>query len=133
MYLTAAGSRGRLTSPATLLPLVLLLEPLLQRLEVLEQGAAVHLPLAGHHFESVRPGPARTQRHHLLQLLSRFLAPVERALVQRALVARGLAHRPVELELQDAREEVAGVGDVRRHVVLRARIEVLLRPPRRRR
>src|SRR3954470_15725120 len=126
MYLTAGGNRWRLSSPATLLPLVLLLEPPLQRLEVLEQGAAVHLPLAGHHLERVRPGLARAEGHHPLQLLSSLLAAVERALVQRALVDRGLAHRAIELELQDPREKIAGVGHVRGHVVLRARIEVLL-------
>ena len=46
--------------------------------------------------------------------------------MQRALLPRGLAHRAVELELQDAGEEVARVRHVRRHMVLRAGIEVLL-------
>src|SRR3977135_2291175 len=49
MYLTAGGKRPALTpavsSPATLLPLVLLLEPLLQRLGGLEQRAAGPLGL----------------------------------------------------------------------------------------
>ena len=53
--------------------------------------------------------------------------------MQRAFLARGLAHRPVELELQDPREEVPRVRDVRRDVVLGARIEVLFRARDRRR
>src|SRR5258705_13601569 len=80
MYLTAAGNRCRLTSPATLLPLVLLLEPLLQGLEVLEQRAPVHLPLSRHRLERVRPRLARAHRQHLLEPCSRLFAPVEGAL-----------------------------------------------------
>src|SRR5436190_22060557 len=110
MYLTAGGNRRRFTSPATLLPLVLLLQPLLQRLEVLEQRAPVHLALPGHHLQRIRPRLAGAQRHHLLQALAGLLAAVERALVQRALVTGRLAHRAVELELQDPREEVPRVG-----------------------
>src|SRR2546429_6298903 len=124
MYFTALGSLE--SSPATLLPLVLLLEPSLQRLEIFEQRAAVHLALAGHGFQRVRPWLAGAEREHLPQALTRLLAAVERALVQRALLPRGLAHRAVELELQDAGEEVARVRHVRRHMVLRAGIEVLL-------
>src|SRR5712675_3369418 len=117
MYLTAGGKRPELTlavaSPATLLPLVLLLEPLLQRLEVLEQRAPVHLPLPRHRLERVGPRLARAHRQHLLQPRARLLAAVEGALVQRPLVPGRLAHRAVELELEDPGEEVAGVGHVR--------------------
>src|SRR3954464_9691963 len=63
MYLTARGNFSG--SPATLLPLVLLLEPCLQRLEVLEQRAAVHLPLAGDGKKRVLPRLARAHREHL--------------------------------------------------------------------
>src|SRR4051812_28919792 len=127
MYRTARGSRRLVTSPATLLPLVLLLQPGLQRLEVFEQGAAIHLALARHRLERIRPWLARAHREHLPQLLSRFLAAVERALVQRTGLPRRLAHRAVELELEDVGEEVARVRDVAGDVVLRAGIEVLLR------
>ena len=41
-------------------------------------------------------------------------------------MARGLAERAVELVLENARDEVARVRDVRGNVILRARIEVLL-------
>src|SRR6266481_7369664 len=137
MYLTADGSRRSLTlavaSPATLLPLVLLLEPLLQWLEVLEQRAAVHLALPGHRFEGVRPRLARSHREHFPETLSRFLAAVEGALVQGPLLSGRLAHGAVELELEESGEEVARIGHVRGHVVLGAGIEVLLRPRHRRR
>src|SRR3954468_18118841 len=126
MYLTARGKREVATSPSTLLPLVLLLEPALQRLEVLEQRAAVHLPLPGHRLERVGPRLAGAEREHLPQPLAGLLAAVEGALVQRARLARGLAHRSVELELEDVGEEVAGIGDVAGDVVLRAWIELLL-------
>src|SRR5438552_10593422 len=127
MYLTAAGNLRPFTSPATSLPLVLLLQPSLQRLEVLEQRAPLHLPLTGHRLQRVRPRLAGAEREHLPQALAGFLAAVERALVQRAFLAGGLAHRPVELELQKPREEVPRVRDVCRDVVLGARIEVLFR------
>src|SRR5437879_10187744 len=103
MYLTAGGS---FCLPATALPLVLDFEPRLQRLEILEQRAAVHLPLTGHRFERVGPRLRRAHRKHLPQARAGFLAAVERALVQRACVAGGLAHREIELELQDAGEEI---------------------------
>ena len=54
-----------------------------------------------------------------------FLAFVGRAPVERRRAARDLGERPVELELQDAREEIARVGRVVGHVVLRARVEPL--------
>src|SRR5205814_1657159 len=131
MYFTALGSFA--PSPATLLPLVLLPEPTLQRLEVLEQRTAVHLALAGHRLERVRPGLAGAEREHLPEPLARFLAAVEGALVQRPFVARRLAHGAIELELEDPREEVARVRNIRRNVVLRARVEVLLGARHRRR
>src|SRR5688572_21521628 len=42
--------------PSDHLPLVLLVEPLLQRLEVLDDRGRVHLALAGDGFEGVGPG-----------------------------------------------------------------------------
>src|SRR3954469_13851155 len=129
MYLTARGYLPPLTaSPPALLSLVLLLEPGLQRLEVFEERAPVHLPLARHRLERVGPGLAGAEREHLPQALPGLLAPVERALVQRPLLPRRVAHRPIELELEDAGEEIARVRDVPGHVVLGARIEVLLGP-----
>jgi len=59
MYFTALGSLE--SSPATLLPLVLPLQPSLQRLEIFEQRAAVHLAPAGHGFQRVS-GPRSPSR-----------------------------------------------------------------------
>src|SRR5204863_301644 len=128
MYLTAAGNLRPFTSPATSLPLVLLLQPSFQRLEVLEQRAPVHLPLTGHRLQRVRPRLAGAEREHLPEALARFLAAMERALVQRAFLAGGLAHRPVELELQEPREEVPRVRDVCRDGVLGGGASRLWRP-----
>ena len=46
--------------------------------------------------------------------------------MQRTCVPGGVTHRLQELELPQVRQEVAMVGHVRRHVVLRARVEILL-------
>ena len=48
--------------------------------------------------------------------------------MKRALPARHVARRLVELELQNPREEVAGVRRVAGDVILRARIERVRRP-----
>src|SRR5690606_6503295 len=128
-------SRSRLArrSPAAGLALVLLLQPVAERLEVLEQRSRIHGAGAGEELERVRPGPALAQRQHRLELFARLLASEDGAVGQDALVSRGLAHRLVELELEDVREEVAQVGHVGGDVILGARIEVLLRTRHRRR
>ena len=59
-------------------------------------------------------GLARAERQHRHELRAGRLAVVDRALVERPRVARGLAERAVELELVDAREEVAHVRRARR-------------------
>ena len=69
---------------------------------------------------------------HLRQAGARSLVAVDRAAVQRALEAGRLAEAAVELELQDVRQEVAHVGRVARHVILRARIEIFFRARHRR-
>jgi hypothetical protein len=48
------GYESRLL-PAHLLPLILLVQPLLQRREVFEQRVGVDLAFAGQHFQRVRP------------------------------------------------------------------------------
>src|SRR5689334_5950326 len=48
--------------------------------------------------------------------------------MQRSGAAGSLRQSAVKLELQDIREEIAGVRDVCRHVILRARIEEFLTP-----
>src|SRR5262249_55095834 len=127
------SSPSSIRSPAAALALVLLFEPALERREVLEDRARVHLPRAGQRLERVGPRLARAEREHRPQALAGLLRAIEVARVQRALVARRLAHRSIELELQHLREEIAHVRGVPGNVVLGARIEVLLGARRRRR
>src|SRR5262245_10366590 len=86
-------------SPAGLLAGVLLLEPALQRREVLEDRRRVHLARAGELGERVLPGLARAERQHLHVGRAGVLVAVDRALVERALVPGLGAQRLVKLEL----------------------------------
>ena len=61
---------------------------------------------------------------HGVELVAGGFGAVEGAAVERALVTGGVTHRLVELELVDAGEEVAGVGNVGGDVVFGAGIEV---------
>src|SRR4051812_46490706 len=90
--------------PPALGALVLLLEPRLERREVIEDRGGVHLALAGERLERVGPGLARAQRQHVAELLAGLLVSVDRALVQGALDPGRLAHGAVELELEDPRQ-----------------------------
>src|SRR5688500_16521783 len=56
---------ARLDLPAALLALVLLLEPLLQRCEVLEDRGRIHLALTGELGERVLPRARRTELEHV--------------------------------------------------------------------
>src|SRR5689334_5366800 len=112
-------------SPAALLALRLLFEPIDERLEVVDDGGCVRFGLAAEGRERLGPSLARAHREHRLELLSRGFVSVDRASGERAGVPRDLAQRAVELELIDAREEIPDVRDARGHVVFRARIEVL--------
>src|SRR5690606_11929294 len=120
------GGLRRRRLPAAGLALVLLLQPFLQRGEVLQHRAAVDLLAAGQLLERGLPRLAGATRQHGAELRARLLVAMEAAFVQRPGVAGGLAQRLVELELQQVGEEVAGVRGVARHVVLGARIEELL-------
>src|SRR5690606_30362314 len=113
-------------SPAALASAVLLVEPRLERREVIEDRGRVHLLGPGELGEHFGPRPAPAEFEHRLEATAGLLVPVDRAAVERALVPGGLAEGAVELELEDVRQEVAGVGHVRRDVVLRARVEPLL-------
>src|SRR6185503_9131149 len=112
--------------PADGLPLVLLVEPGLERREVLGHRARVHLALTGQRLERVWPWFRGAHFEHRLQAGARLLAAVDRAAMQRRRAARGLGERPVELKLENLREEIARVRCVGRHVILRAGIEELL-------
>src|SRR5262245_44644571 len=101
-----------LAVPSALLAGVLFLQPRDQRLEVLGDGAGVHLARAGELFHGFGPGPARARGQHGLELLPGLLAAEHRAFMQRPLVARCFAQRAVELELDDERQEIARVRGV---------------------
>src|SRR5712692_3553851 len=119
--------------PAHLLPLVLPIQPLLKRSEILKQSATIGLPLAGQRLQRIRPGLALTHCVHLVELCTSLFRSVERALMQRTLVSRLAAQSAVELKFQNVRQEIACVGSVRRHVILRSRIEIRFAPRHRRR
>src|SRR6476646_8004808 len=70
------------TSPAALLALVLILEPLLERREVLEDRARIHVALTGELEQRILPRLARAERQHLLVGGACFLVAVEAALVE---------------------------------------------------
>src|SRR6266849_972449 len=116
----------RNVSPPAFLTRILLLEPVLQGDEIVEQSGGVHLPLSAEQVKRFRPRFARPQLQHRLQPFPRFFVPVDRAGVERAVVISEPAERSVELKLEDPSQEVAGVGHVGWYVILRAGIEVLL-------
>ena len=58
-------------------PLVLLLQPELQRLEILSDGLSAHLPLSRHLLHGVSPRSGGSQLQHLLQLVPGLDRPVE--------------------------------------------------------
>src|SRR4029079_2514564 len=119
-----AMSSALIPLPAALLPLVLLVEPGPQGGEVVEDGRGVHFRAAGHGLERLRPGAALAHLEHPGEDLPRFFIGGDRAAVERTFLPRRLAEAAVEVELQDVGQEIAGVGDVPRHVILGARIEV---------
>src|SRR3546814_1440249 len=92
--------------PAAGLAFVLLLEPFLQRREVLEHRRAVDLLAAGHLIHRLLPRLARALVQHRPDLLPGNLLVLEAAFVQLTLVAGRVAPRLVELELQAVGEEV---------------------------
>src|SRR5690606_14011018 len=100
------------TLPAVLPALILLLQVAHQRLEVLDHRFAPHLARAGEFVQRVLPRLACALLEHGPAALAGFLAAVEGALVQRAFVTGGFAQRLVELEPQDARQEVTRVRGV---------------------
>ena len=103
---------------------VLLVQPLLQRRKIFQDGPGIHSPLAGQDFQRIGPGFALAHGQHLVQLCSRCFRAVEGAAVERAFVSRLAAEGVVELELQNVRQEISRVGDIGRYVILRSRIEI---------
>src|SRR3954451_3951645 len=113
-------------SPSARLPLILLIEPRLQRREVIEDRRRIHLLLSADRLQRLGPRTALPHRQHAGQPLARMFVLIDRAAIERFGIARGLTERAVELELEDVGEEIARVRHVRGYVILRARIEILL-------
>src|SRR5216683_1338009 len=120
------ASSTDLLIPAYLVSRVLLIEPLLQRRKVVEDGARIHLPLASQSFERVRPRTALAHCQHLGELGARSFISVDRAAVQRARISRFLAQSAMKLELQNKGEEITRIGNVGGYMIFCAWIEISL-------
>src|SRR5579871_7016311 len=79
-----------LVLPSDSLPFVLLIEPLLQRREVIANRRRIHLARAGDFLQRILPRPADSHGQHRVQLVPRRLIPVNRAPVKRPLAPRRL-------------------------------------------
>src|SRR6476620_12297631 len=93
-------------SPALRRVLDLLVEPLLERREVVEQGRRVHLLRAGQRVQRVGPRPGLSHLEHRPQSCARLLVVVDRTAAERSRAARFPRQRAMELELQNGRQEV---------------------------
>src|SRR5580700_5634723 len=78
---------------------ILLIQPLLQRREVIADGGGIHLALARQGIQRLLPGPALPHFEHRVEAPSCFAITVNRAAVQRILASRDLRQRAMELEL----------------------------------
>src|SRR6267143_303219 len=114
-------------SPTHWLALILPLEPGNKRLEILYDGRCVHLPYAGRVSENLLPWFALSRGQHAGQLLPCGSVAIDRAAIQRSRPSSCAAPGPMQLELQDARQEIAHVRNIGGDVVLRAGIEITLR------
>src|SRR5436305_13958494 len=114
------GGRLRGTSihafPALLFVLSLLIEPFLERGEIIKDGSGIHLPLAADGFQRVRPGMALAHAQHLIQAFTGSLVFVDGTAMQRALNSCRLAQRAMKLELKNAGQEITDVWSVGGHV-----------------
>src|SRR3546814_4656808 len=95
----------RRRSPPRRLALVLLVEPRLQRREIVRHRLARHFAGAGERLKRVGPGLRRAHFEHRVQLRADRLVAIEGTTVERPLPPRLLARRLIELELQDRSEE----------------------------
>ena len=112
--------------PAALLAFVLFFKPSLQRCEVFQYGGTVHFFLTGQFFHGFLPWLAGAFAEHGPVALAGFRVVGVIALIQRTLVAGGVAQGFVELELQDVRQEVTGIGRIAWYMEFRAGIEEFL-------
>src|SRR2546427_8302014 len=112
-----------LLSPADRLSFDLLVQPGIERLEIIENGGRVHLLCPGNLFERVRPGARQAPRKHCVQPLAGLGTFINRATMDRQRAACGLRKRAMKLELKNERKKVTRVRHIRRDVILRTRIE----------
>src|SRR6185295_11847855 len=77
-----------------------------QRREVINDRGRVHLFRPGQRLELLGPRLRHAHLEHRVQALSRFLALVNRAAVERRGAAGDLGQRAMELELQNAGDEI---------------------------
>src|SRR5437660_2383074 len=80
---------------------VLLIQPLLQCREIIEDGGGIHLALASQRVQLVRPRLALTHLQHLLQTIARNFIVVDGTAVQRTLVSDGATQPTMKLELEN--------------------------------
>src|SRR3977135_635316 len=100
--------------PTPRFALFCLIQPLLQRREVIENRGRVHLLLSRDRFERVRPGTALSHREHRVQTLTGVLVVEDRTAIERILASGRLRQAAMELELQNIGKKIARVGDIGR-------------------
>jgi hypothetical protein len=111
-------------APAGFLAFVPLLEPGQERSIIFDQRRGIGFVLACQSSHGFRPGFGASELKHGAELGAGFFRFVERAAMERPAVARRLAQSAVELELVNARKELARIGSVVGNVIFSARIEI---------
>src|SRR5207237_10891972 len=99
-------------SPADRLTFDLLVEPSIQRLEIIENGGRVHLPGTGYLVERLRPRTRETHRKHCIEPLAGLGTLINRAAMNRQRAARGLRKRAMKLELKNEGKKVTRIRHV---------------------
>ena len=101
--------------------------------QVVKHRLCIQAIRARHLLQRLLPRTRLTCLEHLRELLACGLRPVKTAAIQRPLVPAGFAHRLVELELVDSRQETASIRHIGWNVILRSRIKISFRTLHRRR
>src|SRR6266850_518883 len=112
---------------------ILLIQPCLQRREIIRQRRRIHSLFPRQGPQRFRPRLALPHRQHRVQLFPCRLVPIHRAPVQGPAVPRLTAKRSLKLKLQNPRQKVSRVRHIARHVILRPRIKIRFRSLHRRR
>src|SRR5262245_50101143 len=107
--------------PADGLSFDLLVEPGVQRFEVVEDGRRVHLFGAGNFLECVRPRLRESHRKHGVQLFPCLCTLINRTAIQLTSTTRSLRKSTMELELENVRKKISRVRHVSRNVILSSR------------